>query len=413
MYGSSKDIKHNLKLFFVDGIFSTPAMTMISVTTVIPFFLEEYGASTFQIGLAASLALICTVLTQPLFGSIASHTRLMHNTFAKILLLQRLVFLAFILSIPIFASDSGVLVWMFLVFWALFNVFAGSYSVFYTPLMLKLLPPDKRGTMRGLGYAAGNLLGMGMAALIPVILGSIPSPYDFVLIFSIGAVFLLINAILFLFMREHEDPEPRVPMSIVRYVKEMPSALRDNPAFRAMIATCTFLIAANPLQAYYTLYAIRVFSATESHVAFLAALAVISNAVGNVVFGPVTDRYGAVASIAIAALLIMSAGMLALVTNSLHLLYAAWSLSNLGSTCYGLSFSVLLGEASPSAKMPLYAGILTTISLTFSSMILLLLAPMLESVGFSALFATVFACGAVSLLMNKLILCKRIIRPRG
>jgi len=54
MYGSQKDIKHNLLLFFVDGVVFTPAMTLISVTAVIPYFLAQLGASTFQIALAAS-----------------------------------------------------------------------------------------------------------------------------------------------------------------------------------------------------------------------------------------------------------------------------------------------------------------------------------------------------------------------
>lgn len=401
-------MKYNLKLFFLDGILFMPTLALISITTVIPFFLEQLGATTFQIALAASLALICTFMAQPLFGSIASRVRLLHWTFGKILMLQRGIFFAFVLSIPLFAANPGVLVWMFLLFWSIFNIFVGSYSVFYTPLLLKLLPREKRGAIRGIGMALGNLLGVGMAALIPIILNRIAFPYNFMLIFSIGCVFLILDAVVFLMMKEQEDTERRVPMSIIQYLKGIPSSVRDDAAFRALILTCMFLVVANSLLSYYTLYAIRVFSAAESHVAALAALAVISNAVGFIVFGFIVDRRGPVITSVIAAVLVISAGTLALTTNSLNLLFVAWALANLGNTCYGVSASLLFGEICPSAKLPLYVGVLTTISLALSSAVILLLAPVLERVGFSVLFVVVLTCGVVSLLVNRLVLRKHL-----
>jgi MFS family permease len=104
----------------------------------------------------------------------------------------------------------------------------------------------------------------------------------------------------------------------------------------------------------------------------------------------------------------VSAGALALMTSSLEFLYAAWILANLASSCYGTTASLLIGEITPSGKLPLYAGVLNIISLAFSSVILLLMAPVLERIGFSPLFITVFACGAVSLLINLLVFRKHL-----
>ena len=270
MHGDAKNIKRNLALFFLDGMLFVPAMTLIAVATVIPFFLEYLDASTFQIALAASLALVCTFLSQPLFGSIASRTRLLARTFGRILMMQRVIFLAFVLSIPLFAANPPLLVWMFLLFWGVFNVFVGSYSVFFTPLLLKLLPPEKRGTTRGVGLSLGSLLGVGMAALIPGIINGIVFPYNFMLIFGLGTVILMFNGSMFLFMREHEDVVPRVPLSILQYVKGIPSSVRDDKLFRTMIIMCTFLVVGNGMLPYYTLYAMREFAATEAQVATLA-----------------------------------------------------------------------------------------------------------------------------------------------
>ena len=408
MYGSKKDVKHNLFLFFVDGVVFMPAMTMISITTVIPYFLEQLGASTFQIALAASLALICNFIAQPFFGHIASRSKVMHNTFARILLLQRSIFLVFVLCIPLFASVSTVLVWAFLFFWGLFNFFVGSYSVFFTPMVIKLLPPDKRGFVRGMGYAAGSVLGLGMAMLIPFLLGRISFPLNYTVIFTIGLFFLFVDVAIFFLMRQHDDMEPNTPMSVIQYLKGMPSSIRENLPFRGMILTCMFLVVANSLLSYYTLYAVRVFSATESHLATLAALAVISTAAGHVGFGFLIDRRGPKTTSLIAAILVISAGFLALVTNTLSFLFAAWVLANLSNSSYHTTASLLLAEVSPNTKLPLYVGVYTTISLALSSAVIMLLAPVLEKIGFMALFAVVLFCGILSLLFNLFFLRRKM-----
>jgi len=410
MYGSEKDIKHNLFLFVFDGIVFQPAMTFISITAVIPLFLEKLGASTIQIAMAVSITFICNFAAQPFFGSIASRSRKMHRTFGNILLLQRIIFLAFVLSMPLFSGNNAVLIWMFLFFWGVFNIFVGSNNVFYTPLLLKLLPPNKRGMIRGIGLAAGSALGVVAASLIPVILRRFVFPYNYVVIFSLGLVFLFLNTIQYYLIREHEDVVKRVPMGIIQYLKGIPESIRENERFRTMILTCIFLVVANSLLSYYTLYAIRVFQATETHIAVLAALAVLSAAAGDIGFGAIIDHRGPGTTSIIAAGLVMSAGILALATNSLPLLFAAWVLANLGSSAYNMSATLLLGDVSPHTKLPLYVGVHSIITLALSSLVLLLLAPALENIGFKLLFMVVLACGTLSLVINLFVLQKHLVK---
>jgi len=399
MHDSKKDIKRNLFLFFIDGMTFMPSTALISISAVIPYFLTQLGASTFQIALAASLALVCSFISQPFFGFLATHSRVMNKTFGKILLTQRLTFLCFVLCIPVL-TKTGLLVWIFLFFWGLFNIFVGSYAVFFTPLLIKLLPPKKRGTIRGTGLAVGSFLGLGLAALIPVLLGRISFPYNYTLIFLLGSLFLIVNAFIFLSMRQHKDVVPNTPMSIVQYLKGMPSSIRENAHFRAMLFSTMFIVAANSLLPYYTLYAIRIFSAAESHIAALTALAVLSNAFGHAVFGILADRLGPKLTMKFAALMILLAGILSLVTNSMNSLFVVWVFANLGNTCFLMAAALFLGEVSPSEKLPLYVGVHAIISQAFSSVVLLLLAPALERFGFGVFFAVVLTCGALSLLIS-------------
>jgi len=395
-------------MFFIDGMTFMPSMALISITAVIPFFLEQLGATTFQIAIAVTLPMICMLVTQPFFGFIASRSVFMSKTFGKILLLQRIIFLIYILTIPIFSANNFILIYAFLISWTIFNIFVGSYSVFHTPLVLKLLPPNKRGFVRSIGFAIGSFIGVGMSALIPIILRNFIFPYDYMVVFLLGAFFLILNAIVFLQMKQSDDIKPNKPMGLKEYTIQMPVTLRKNAAFRAMIVTGLTLAVANALLPYYTLYAIREFSATEWHLAILTGSAIFSVAIGNVSFGFLVDRYGPRFTMALVACLIATAGIVALTTNSLIFLFVAWVLANAGSSGFMISLSLLLGIVSPPNKLPLYVGVHTTISSAFSAAFILVLSPVLDRIGFAPLFLLVLSCGLLSLFVNLLVLKKRI-----
>jgi MFS family permease len=177
-----------------------------------------------------------------------------------------------------------------------------------------------------------------------------------------------------------------------------------------MIITVIFLAIAHSILPYYTLYAIRVFSASEAHVATFAGIAILSGAIANISFGVIVDRYGPRIVAVIGACLIMLAGALALATNSLNILFVIWLLANISNISFVSAVSLLLGEISPPAKLPLYVSVYTTISTALSAVIVLVLAPILENFGFMPLFAIVFVCGASSLLLNVFVLRKRTAR---
>ena len=402
MYGSNKDIKYNLLVFFVDGALFKLSLTLLSITTIIPFFLEQLGASTFQVAMVVSIAIICNFIALPVFVSIASRARMIGKAFSRVLFIQRFGFLVYVLCIPFFSNRT--LIWMFLIFWGVFNLFVGSYNVFYTPLVVKLLPPEKRGFVRGVGFATGSLLSVVIAAFIPTLLNRFPFPYNFMVIFALGTLILIADAVMFGIMRERDDVETSLPMNATQFVKEIPSTLRENTAFLRLILVCIFLVVASSLLTFYTVYAIRIFSATEAHIATLAGIAVIANAIGYIVFGAIVDRLGAKVTLGIAAFLLILAGSLALLTNSLNFLFVAWALANLSFSCYIISVSPVLGEICPSAKLPLCTGVHAIVGLIFSSFVLFLIAPALEHFGFDLLFVIVLFCGVISLLINLLFL---------
>ena len=407
-FGEPKDIKRNLILYFFDGVTFMPSMALISITAVIPFFLETLNASTFQFAIATAMTTIGMLIGKPFFGSMASRARLMSRTFAKTLFVQRLVFLLFVLAMPLLALSDPLMIWAFIVSWAIFNFLSGGYMVFNVPIILKLLPPHQRGGVRGAGFAIGNIIALGMAALIPTILEHFSYPTNFMIIFLLGLIFLFWNAVAFWFMKEHEDVEPRVAMNVLEYIKAMPICIKEDSTFRGMILSCMFLVVGISLIPFYTLYAIREFSIHAEQIAFLIFLATLSTIFVNVVLGLMIDRFGPVKVSPIIGCVILLSGLIPLVTNGIVPFYVAWVLINLGNVCYIKTTNLMLADVSPSGKSPLYVGVLFMISMSLSSLVVLGLAPVLEVFGFVFLFIIVVICGGVGLFYNLFVFQSRL-----
>lgn len=133
--------KRNFTLFFIDSILFTNAMTFLSVSTVIPYFLSTLGADTFQISLASALVSIGSFISQPIFSKKAFEAPHKKKTFVMILAFQRLFFLGYILLLPVISgSSSRFAVASFLACWGIFNFFTGSYQPFYNSLFSKMIP---------------------------------------------------------------------------------------------------------------------------------------------------------------------------------------------------------------------------------------------------------------------------------
>lgn len=118
--------RRNYLLMFTDIILFMNAMTFLSVNAVITYFLAHLGASTFEIGLVNALVSIGSFVTQPIFAKKVMNLPHKLHAFAKILFIQRLFFLAFVLTIPFIAeSHPRIMVALFLLCWAVFSLFVG------------------------------------------------------------------------------------------------------------------------------------------------------------------------------------------------------------------------------------------------------------------------------------------------
>lgn len=391
----NKIIDRNYKLLFLDKIFFINAMAFLSINTVITYFLNELGANTFVISLATILASLGILMTQPIFAKLAMKLPLKIKIFFKILLVQRLLFLIFVLFIPFIAAKSDtIMVVMFLIFWTTFNLFVGSYGPFFMSIMPKLISREQRGRMAGYGLATGSLIAIGSAILIGKLLSQVIYPYNYTLIFGIGIFILFIDALLFHFM-ETETPDPITNQNFgyLQYFKYVPQVLRTNKKFTTIVMGSCFFVISNISLTYYGLFAIKTYHAGAKEIAIFTGITMAINVLANLILGILGDKKGHGLVLQLSALSGVVAGIIVLTTHSLFAVYVAFALSAFSMCGYQLSSGMLIIESVPKEELPLYISVNTIISLILSSIVMLISSVIIDQVSFKPVFILTFLCG--------------------
>ncbi len=389
--------KRNYLMLFLDPVLFVSGMAFLSVNAVIPNFLNELGASAFQISLASALASIGALATQPIFAQLAMGMPVKNKFFAKLITFQRLLFLAYIPFIPLISKLNPMLsVILFLTLWGIFNLFVGSYSPFYMSILAKIIPGNQRGRLIGFATSTGNILALGSALLIGVLLKKLSFPYNYTWIFSIGIFLLLLNACTFALIQEKPDDVKRKPVNYLKYIVEIPRVFKTQKIYALSVLGNSFLVISNVALAFYSIAAIRMHQAGPEQVALFTAIGIIVTIFGSIVFGLIGDRAGHINVLAIAGTLSASAAAITLIFPTLLAINIGFALSSLSACAYSISNGINILENSPNEQVPLYSSINVMITLIASSLVTIAGGAIIDIFSFLPLFFFTGACGVAA-----------------
>lgn len=395
------DNKRNFILMFNVTILFTNAMTFLSINAIITYFLAELGASTFEIGLANALVSIGAVVSTPIFAKMVMNLSSKIKTFVKILLLQRIFFLLFVMSIPLFAvSNPRLMVILFLICWAVFSLFIGSYSPFYMSLFAKMIAEQQRGRLRGYSGGVANLIALGSAFLTGILLKEVPFPYNYTFIFALGILILLVEVVNYSLMKEQPDLVTPIEMKYFEYFKAIPSMFREYPKFKQLVFGFCFLMISQVSLAYYVLYAVRTFDVNAQQIALFTAITCLVNIAGNIVFGILADKFGHRLIVLISAAFGGIAGFLVVGVPQLWAVYVAFAFTNLCMSAFYLSSGILIVDLVQREKLPMYISMNSMITLLVSSVVTIGSSFLVDMVS----FGSVFMIAGVSGLIGGLVL---------
>jgi MFS family permease len=221
-------------------------------------------------------------------------------------------------------------------------------------------------------------------------------------------VFLAASYAFLASVREPEGASPAEPVALGQYLRRMPGLLERDRNLSWYLVARGFGTVGTMANAFYTVYALRVFSAPEWEVGLLTTLYLGGQMVGNAGLGWLADRAGHRAVLAIGLGAMATANVIAAGASAIDTLAAVLALTGLHQASVNISARTILLELAPDAERPTYIGLANTAlaPLTFTAPLVAGL--MADRLG----FPVVFVCAAVISTISLVVLMRRVRDPR-
>ncbi len=382
-----KEFNKNKLIAFIDPALFINGMIFLNINTVIPYFLLSLSATSFHISFANFLATLGGFLPSLFVARFVQKLRVKNKVFAKLLFIQRSSFLIFTFFLPFLTRSFGnsFTIYVFLIFYGIFNMFVGTYGPFYFSIINKIIPYEERGKIIGKGSALGNLLAILSTYLLNFYLNKFSFPYNFVLIFFTGIIILFMDAVLFYIIDEPEEEthEESIPLRI--FLLKAFSFLKRDLNFKRLVFSFIFFGLSLTSLSYFIVYATKSFKG-YNFVTIFNLVAIIVSILGNYLLGELTKILGYKKVLSLGMILGILGLSLALIFKNIYFLLSGFALLNLTFVANILTTGFLITSISPKGDLPVYLALSNTLTMSISSLMHIANGFVINYVGFEALF---------------------------
>ena len=338
------------------------AGSFVFISTILPLYVSYLTESRVLIGLVPAIYLVASHVPQLLMAARAESLERKKPWIVRISVFERVPWLVLGLGIVLWPVAPAWFSYAFLVVMLLVGQAAvGIASPAWRAMLAKVIHPDRKGMMFGLGAAIGALMGAAGALLARHILDTVPYPLSFGICFLLAFAGQAISWTFLTFNREPATTPERARVRLGAYLRELPAVLRGDHNFARFLLSQLLVIFGALGVTFYIIYAREAFAISDAFAATLTVAALISQAVGTPLLGWWGDRFGHRAAIEVAALLCAAAGVVVLMAPAAAWMYAAFGLLALADAGIRVSRPSLAMDLGAAGRVATYTALTTTL----------------------------------------------------
>ena len=410
--GTDPDIaRHFRRNFFANGLDMVSwllGMSFMSISAIMPVYVRHLTNSPLIFGLLPALSDFGWFAPQ-LF--LAPYVERLPRKYPLVMILgavERAPYLVMpVVVLALNGLPGNTAIVLFMILWLWKSLGSGFVATPWQEMLAKVIPVSNRGRFYGLANLTGQLLGVGGSALAVAILANVAYPYNFSLIFAIGALWLWISYGFITLNREPARPAAAHSQRINReYGRRLLSILRRDINFRTYLVSRWLAYFGNMATGFIAVYAVEQFHLPDSVAAIYTGILYATSVAGYGLGGVLGDRLGHRRVMQLAGvtwIAALSTMLLVTITQATWLLYAVFALLGFSNAVSVISDFNLAMEFGPEVERPTYVGLART-----STGPALLIAPLIggliaQSIGYPVMFATslCFAAGGLYLLTRR------------
>lgn len=285
--------KRNFLALMLEGTFFFTGLAFLDANAIIPVFIYTFTQSLQLAGLATTINMASSILTQTLVGPYIKRIINVPAFIIKIMFIFRPLPL---LMIPVLFGHFNpfVTVSLFLIIYAMLWGSDGWIVLPWSDLFARTVAPEKRGKLLGYQQLLG---GIGSLAAGFIIKSTLENPgysneVRYSIIFGCAATLLIISSIAMLFARDLPRKPSIEKVNHVHYYRQLPFYLRKNKAFARMAIVRILASVTGMISPFLILFGKGLFQLNGSQISTLIYVQIIGGLVGGIVWGNISSRMG-------------------------------------------------------------------------------------------------------------------------
>ena len=360
-----KVLQHNILMHIGDGSMFAFALSFISVTTILPVFIQRMGGNAIAIGAVPVLWNLGASLPQLFLGQQKGSEKFVKPAILHYSIIYRFTY--FLMAVFIFFFfkyiPEGLSIPFVLVFILIITIFGSIPGPRWVNLFSKTIPVKLRGRLLAVRQLLGSLFGVLAGSIIIVILSSINYPQNFAILFFMCFIFMFAS---FFFLKKVNEPEEILNAELVvakiKRLERAKKVIKENKNFKNYLIADGLLLISLTSSSFFAVYAIYKFHLSTSYAGSFTIILMGSTVLGNIVFGFLADIFGHKINLMIMAAVLLLASLSAIISINPLTYGSVFFFVALAQSLQGISRVAFVVELGGEKDRALYASLLNSIT---------------------------------------------------
>lgn len=369
-------LRRNFALGLLNGAMFNFAEALMSVDTVLTWFVQRLGGSNFLIGLVGPMRDAGWFLPQLFMAHRLQREPRKMPIYRRMMLVRAVAWFVWTAAAFVLAANFPALLAVFFVAYGANALASGFSGLSFMDIVAKTIPATRRGSYFGGRLFLGSLLGLTASGLVGVMVSEnnpTPFPLNVAMLFVVAWIAAVIGLFSFGLVKEPDGEVRDEDDTLTSHVRRAARLPRQNENLRFLLIARVMILLSYIAAPFYSVYSLNVLHAPEEILGMYIGVRTIVSLLINPVWSRLSDRRGnkvvmqlattcGVAMVGWALFAPIVAEAVQAKTDIVAYLFVpVFALMGLYETGVGIGAVNLLLEIAPGNDRAIYVGLTNTV----------------------------------------------------
>ena len=311
---TKKDYTFNFIVGSLDYAFFSLGTAVASITTLLPLFARNLGATNVEIGLIPALYYLGLSIPSLFNGLYSSRIERKLPFILKYTMMERLPYLGIaLIAFYLVGINIDFSLTLFFLLLAISFCAMGIITPVWMEMVGKVIDPARKGAYFAVGNGVGALMGIWGSRLAENFIVQYPFAQNFGYCFLLTISAMLVSYLFLALTREEKGKMAEIPS---HYLNSLINIFKKDPNFRSFSLARIFLAMGVMGGSFYTVHALENLQVPNAMIARYNAVFLASQALSNFIWGPLGDRKGHKFVLLLGCISLLASNSMAIIVKS-------------------------------------------------------------------------------------------------